>query len=242
MAGRFVKILKTAGKMGLNTIYKYLILSATLLFGACTSSGIIPADMNLSVVNVTVTQSGEVNEGGRFLHELGEEVRYEFSKAEQGEKEARIFLEVRELTYKDSSLKGYKQGLNQMVTYGRLVDGVTGESMGEFPLKVVSDDVGADASSRMGRERIQSDLTGLMATATLEKIYGKRRAGKISERLAAHERQPYLVKITNPVQLGSLPGYIASSLPASVIFAPPTHEAVGDNKPKVIDAPQLPVQ
>lgn len=228
--------------MGLDRIYRYLILAAALLLGACSSSGIVPKDMNLSVVNVTVTQSGDVKEGARFLHELGEEIRYEFSKVEQGEKEARIFLEIRELTYKDLKAERYKQGQNQMVSYGKLVDAVTGDSMGEFPLKVVADDVDADVKIQMGREYIQSDLIRLMAKAALEKIYGKLRAAKISERFAAHTRQPYLIEVTNPVQLSSLPQSIIGGLPDSVIIDPPTEEATGDNKPKVIEAPQLPVQ
>jgi len=206
--------------------------------------------MSLAINNVVITQSDGVEAGGRFTHELREEVRYEFSKAEEGDKEARIYLEVRELSFKDLSAAATKQGNNKLVSYGRLVDVITGESMGEFPLTVVSKDRGSDNSSAMGQENVRTDLIQLMARATLDKIYGKKRAAKIVENPALHKREPYLVKMSGPVQLRATApnGLRSDSIGVVDKFS---EEIISDvvtqrrntlQEPKVITAPKLLLQ
>lgn len=212
------------------------------LLGACTSTGIVPSDMKLAVSNVTVTQSGDVSEGSRFSHEMREEIRYEFSRAERGEKEVKLFLEVRELAFLDSEKNLYQQGSNMMATYGRLVDAYTGDAIGEFPLTVKSENGGIDTSSPMGRDYIKSDLIRLTARATLDKIYGKRRAAKIAERLPRHARAPYLVKVSKPIQLVSVNANYPVVVPQPIDIEVVGADGVEIKKPVVIDAPQLPVQ
>ncbi|MCF6320700.1 MAG: hypothetical protein L3J32_02900 [Rhizobiaceae bacterium] len=229
---------------------KILVIFALLFTTACASTGIIPLDMELDVNNVVVTQSEGVEAGNRFSHELREEVRYEFSRAELGTKQARIYLEVNELSFRDLSKRGLKQGENRLVSYGRLIDAITGDSMGEFPLTVVSNENASDSVSSFDRENIRSDLIALMARATLDKIYGKKRAAKIVENPALHEREPYLVKMSGPVQLRAATGEELQSVPV-IIDDEFSEEVISDvvdqrrnmlQNPKVITAPELPVQ
>lgn len=228
--------------MKIDSVKKLLLLAGVLLFGACTSSGIIPANMNLSLKAVEVTQAPEVSEGSQFSHKLKEEIRYEFSKAEQGSKRAKIILEIRELTYKDSYASAFKKGANMMASFGKLIDVVSGESIGEFPLRVTTASDGVDAENVVGRQHIHSELIQKTAWATLEKIYGKSRATKIGKQYASHKREPYFVQVVNPVRLSSLPVNITNGLPDTVIVEPQTAVAEGDDLPKVIEAPQIPVQ
>jgi hypothetical protein len=220
----------------------FIALAVLLALTACNSTGVIPADVNLSLKDVSVIQVADVAEGAKFSHRLREEVRYEFSKAEQGTKEASIVLEVRELVYSDPNSKSFGKNKSTMISFGTLVDAATGESIGEFPLKVATLDEGVDTSSLSGRVHIQTDLIQRMARATLEKVYGKSRAKSIGEKFARHKREPYIVQVINPIQLSSLPQDILNGIPDSVIVEPPTQEASGDDIPKVIEAPQLPVK
>ena len=236
-------------------ILRNLILLSTLAFlGACNSSGIVPKDMNLSLVNVVVTQSGEVAEGPRFSHELREEISREFSRAHPTTKKARLFVEVRELTYTGLEANKIKKVENKMITYTRLVDAVTGDRMGEFPMTAISVDAGADVTTIAGREFINSDLIKQMATATLEKIYGKARAKKMTENLPGHVHRPYLIEVENPIQLTSLNNNERSDF-AGAPIAPQKQIAEADPEPApkkklpinaadplVIDAPDLPVE
>ncbi len=236
-------------------ILRNLILLTTIAFlGACSSSGIVPKDMNLSLINVVVTQSGEVHESPRFSHELREEISREFSRARPTTKKARLFVEVRELTYKEMEEVKLKQGENRMITYTRLVDAVTGDRMGEFPLTVVSIDAGADVTTNAGREFVNSDLIQRMASATLEKIYGKIRAKEMTENLPRHVRRPYLIEVENPIQLTSLNNNRRSNL-AGAPIAPQKQIAEADPEPApkkklpinaadplVIEAPDLPAE
>ena len=233
-----------------------LVLLSTLVFlGACTSSGLIPKDMSLSLVNVVVTQSGDVEEGPRFSHELREEISREFSRAQPVTKKARLFVEVRELSYKGMETNELKHDKNKMITYTRLVDAVTGDRMGEFPMTVVSIDAGADIATIAGREFVNSDLIQQMATATLEKIYGKIRAKEMAENLPRHFRRPYLIEVENPIQLTSLNNSRRSNL-AGAPIAPRKQIAEAEIKPEpekkllpinaadplVIEAPVLPAE
>ncbi len=229
-----MKVIRQTGKLA--------AFGALAILAACNSSGVIPANMNLSLKDVGVTQVGEVAEGKRFSHQLKEEVRYEFSKAEPGTKQAKILLEVRELVYSDSEKNIFGNNKSTMVSFGRLIDAATGESMGEFPLKVAALDEGVDASSVSGRTHIQTDLIQKTARATLEKVYGSNRAKTISQQFARHQREPYIVQVINPIQLSSLPSDIVNGLPDSVVIQPPTKAASGDDVPKIIEAPQLPVE
>ena len=236
-------------------ILRNLILLTTIVFlGACSSSGIVPKDMNLSLINVVVTQSGEVDESPRFSHELREEISREFSRAQPATKKARLFVEVRELTYKELKENKLKQGENKMITYTRLVDALTGDRMGEFPMTVISVDAGADVTTNAGREYINSDLIQQMAAATLEKVYGKIRAKEMTGKLPRHVRRPYLIKVENPIQLTSLNNPKRSNL-AGAPIAPQKQIAEADPEPApkkklpinaadplVIEAPDLPAE
>ncbi len=240
--------------MKIRILRTLILLSALVLLGACTSSGIIPKDMNLSLVNVVVTQSGEVEEGPRFSHELREEISHSFSRAQPTTKKARLFVEVRELNYKELQAAKLKQGENKMITYTRLVDAVTGDRMGEFPLTVISVDAGADVATIAGREFINSDLIKQMATATLEKIYGKTRVKEMTENLPRHVRRPYLIEVENPIQLTSLSNTKRSNLAGAPIApqeqiaevdpepAPKKKLPINAADPLVIEAPDLPAE
>ena len=236
----------------------YLVLAIVTILGACTSSGIVPAEMNLAVVDVKVTQSGNVNEGVRFSHKVSEEVLYEFSKAESGGKRAKILLDIRELAYRDFDAGMFKKGSNMMASFGRVVDLESGEDLGEFPLKVLANNDGVDAKSTLGKVHIQAELIQKMARAALDKVYGNTRAITIAERFARYKRQPYIVQIVRPLRLSSLRTKKDVPVTFSVVGATddlPDDEMVDEIAdvinddggpqnilPKVIEAPQLPVQ
>ncbi len=208
------------------------LLLAVLTLGACTSSGVVPKDMNLSVANVVVSQTGSMSESKRFLHELREEIRYEFSRARTSQKRAKLTLELRELAYEDLNFFGGIKNHSRMESFGRLEYVANGKQIGEFSVKVSVPNNDTDMGSPHGRAAIRAELLKKMASATLAEVYGKTRAIDISNSFAQYSREPFFVQVAGPISL--LRNH--AELPTDFSIAP---EAV--KTPVIIAAPQLPV-
>lgn len=225
--------------MGHSAIYRLLLLAALVAFGGCANvKGIVPSDMNITMTNVVVTQANGVEEGNRFSHELREELRKEFSRAPTGPKRTKLVLEVNGLTYVEAA---DPKSANRMTSYGTLIDVVTGDRMGEFPLTITANDVGADAQTSYGRATINAELMTKTAAATLDRVYGPARAKKLLEISPSHLPEPYLIRVASPVRLTPKSPDVGT-LPKNIVLDVPKEALPEDEKPTVIAAPDLPVQ
>jgi hypothetical protein len=231
---------------------RLLIVSSMLLLGACSSSGIVAGNVNLAIANVEVTQSGEVNERRSFNQQLSEAIRYEFSRASSDgviPTAVLMRLDVQKLAYSGMAGNDEQSGITQMSAYGWLFDAQTGDNIGSFPVEVKYLNDGDNLRNSLTQVFDHSTLMRLMARATLAKVYGKRRAEKIAGNPATYQRKPYLVseyrtsrKNGNSIQTSALRPSISTGFPSVGFFGPPTKEDMENQTPKVISAPQLPIQ
>ena len=222
---------------------KRLVLVWILLLpAACSTSGLVPDNVNLSLVDVEVHQIYQANESVRFSHQLAEEIRYEFSRtidnAYKQNRDVRLSMQVQELAFGGMEFVGTWPDDSKMTGIGILVDNASGETIGKFPVRVVSRD-GKNNSNFVvfeagDNEYQRSKLVALIARRAVENVYGKLRARRIAENPPKYIRRAYAEQVSKPIQI--------SVLPQSLYGPMQTHEATGENKPKIIEAPKLLMQ
>ena len=197
---------------GLKIARYLLMVGGLLVLGACTSSGLIPVNVNLALSDVKVVQAGKVRGGAKFSHDLREQIRYEFSRARSKakyKKNVRLTLEVHEMAARRSIYSGVQKFTGKAIRgFGRLVDASNSQTIGEFALRVNyrTDGKGSNRKTRKSRANINhSKLIKLIARATFEKVYGRSRAAKMTKNHAGHVRRSYNKPKPKSIKVASLP-------------------------------------
>ncbi len=241
--------------MNIGLLRNLAFVASLLLTVGCTTSGIVASDVDLSLGQVKVIQTGQVDEGAKFSHQLQEEIRHEFSRLAPPLNKRRtvsLNLNILKLEHSGERTSGFTRYTSVMAGNGSLTDLKTGTKSDDFQLKVFHHDDKDSTADYSGQRNGHSYLITRMARAMLEKVYGTARAKKMIENPASYVQVPYGARnsmltsrlLDNPRerQTKGLRLSIASGMLPPNFIGPPTQAAVGKQAPKVIEAPLLPIQ
>lgn len=214
---------------------KALILASFLGLGACTSSpGVVPADMNLALRSVSVDQTAGVEANAKFRHELAESIKQELSRGGQGTEIARLAFEITGLDYQDQNSNRLFAKKSSLAARGTLISAPSGDRIGEFTLAVYAKGRGMDFQSDQGRQQIRDELIDLAARATVDKIFGSKRAKQVASNPATYQAEPW---VDPQIRLAALRKKRLQAQQAQSIQSQNSAE-----EPAVITAPVLPVE
>jgi hypothetical protein len=243
------------GDRHIRMLKNILLIINLLLLGAC-STGMVAGDVDLTLSDVRINQSDQVQVGAEFSHLLREEILHQFSKSQNyvnKNKKAFLSLEIQKLLYPGNQTGNSLKKSSVLSGIGYLGDEQTGSKIGDFRLSVTHNDGRYSVSGLPGTNFDQLRLIQLMAHAILKRVYGSGRASKISENSTQYVRQPFLHQpnfrvarnsVNNPDN-GKISGLrlsLANGILPADFIGPPTEAVDGNKAPEVIEAPQLLIQ